>query len=163
MNLYIQIENGLPINHPAYDDNLIEAFGSIPSNWEPFVRVERPIPKIYEVLEDGDPTYQKINGVWTDVWPIRNMTQAEIDAKQQLVQNGWKNQRDASNYDAWTFDAEICKYVPPISKPDDGKDYFWQGTTNSWVVMPEYPTDGKNYQLDFATATWVAQAITPVA
>ena len=42
MNLYIETNNGQTINHPAFEDNLIQAFGSIPEHFEPFVRVERP-------------------------------------------------------------------------------------------------------------------------
>jgi hypothetical protein len=155
MNLYIQVENNLPVNHPAFEDNLIDAFGSIPSNWEPFIRVERPTPSVYQVLGSEDPTYQKVNGVWTDVWDLTEMTDAEKTAKQQAVKDAWAARTNASNFTAWTFDESICAYVPPTPKPTDGKQYFWQGTTNSWVVRPPYPDDGKEYILDFPTATWV--------
>ena len=87
MKLYIQVENGQTVNHPAFEDNLFQAFGQIPSNWEPFVRVQRPVLGEDEVLESDHPTYQKIDGVWTDVWSVRPMTQAEKDAKQQLLGN----------------------------------------------------------------------------
>ena len=50
MKLYIQVENGQPINHPAFADNLTQAFGQIPNTWEPFYRIERPVPGVYEVL-----------------------------------------------------------------------------------------------------------------
>jgi len=43
MNLYIQVENGITKNHPAFEDNLIQAFGSVPQQWELFIRVEPPI------------------------------------------------------------------------------------------------------------------------
>ena len=65
MNLYIEIENGVAKNHPAFEDNLLEAFGAIPENWESFVRVETPIIDVYEVREL---VYAKVDGVWTDVW-----------------------------------------------------------------------------------------------
>jgi len=155
MNLYIQVENGQPVNHPAFEDNLIDAFGSIPSNWEPFIRVERPIPSVYQVLGSEDPTYQKVNGVWTDIWDLTEITDAEKTAKQQAVKDAWAANPNASNFTAWTFDESICAYVPPTPKPTDEKQYFWQGTTNSWVVRPPYPNDGKEYILDFPTATWV--------
>jgi len=156
MNLYIQTDaNGQPVNHPAFEDNLLQAFHAIPAHWEPFVRVERPIPGVYQVLDSEEPTYQKVNGVWTDVWSLRDMTDAEKTAKQQAVQTAWAARPNLSNFSAWTFDATTCAYVPPIPMPTDGKSYFWQGTTNSWVVTPEYPTDGKQYKLDIPTATWV--------
>ena len=71
MNLYIETENGAPKNHPAFEDNLLEAFGAIPEHWEPFVRVPRPVPGVDEVLDSDVPTYEKINGTWTDVWVLR--------------------------------------------------------------------------------------------
>lgn len=154
MNLYIQIENGQPINHPAFEDNLIEAFGSVPSDWEVFVRVEQPIPNVYQILESTESTYQKVDGVWTDVWSLRDMTDAEKSAKQQEVKDSW-NSVPRPNLVAWTFDEATCSYQPPIPKPTDGQDYFWQGTTNTWQVKPPYPTDGKTYKIDFATGTWV--------
>jgi len=155
MNLYIQVENGQPVNHTAFEDNLIDAFGSVPSNWEPFIRVEIPRPTVYQVLNSTEPTYQKVNGVWTDVWDLTEMTDAEKTAKQQAVKDAWAANPNSSNFTAWTFDESICAYVPPTPKPTDGKQYFWQGTTNTWQIMPPYPTDGKEYKLDFPTATWV--------
>ena len=155
MNLYIKTDgDGNTINHPAFEDNLLQAFGSIPSEWEPFIRVERPIPTIYQVLDSEEPTYQKIDGVWTDVWSLRDMTNDEKAAKQQAVKDNWSTHLNASNFTAWTFDEATCAYVSPTPRPTDG-EYFWQGTTNSWVVRPPYPEDGKEYRLDFATATWV--------
>lgn len=85
MNLFIQVEDGQPINHPAFEDNLIQAFGAVPDHWEPFVRIERPTPGTYEVLEFDKPTYQKVDGVWTDVWSVRPMTEDEI-ANQKMSQ-----------------------------------------------------------------------------
>jgi hypothetical protein len=96
MNLFIQIENGQPANHPALEDNLIQAFGAVPSNWERFVRVKRPVPGLYEVIEFNEPTYQKVENVWTDVWSLRPMTEDEI-AKQQKVRDELKKLNSPRN------------------------------------------------------------------
>lgn len=85
MNLYIQVENGVSINHPALEENLIHAFGSVPDNWEPFLRIERPMLQEYEVLESEEPTYEKIDGVWTDVWHIRDMTEEERSQRDEEI------------------------------------------------------------------------------
>ena len=85
MNLYIQVENGVSINHPALEENLIQAFGSVPDNWEPFLRIERPMLQEYEVLESEEPTYEKIDGVWTDVWYIRDMTEEERTQRDEEI------------------------------------------------------------------------------
>jgi len=136
MNLYIETDsNGNTINHPAFEDNLLHAFGSVPSHWEPFTRVQRPILGVYQVLDSEEPTYQKVNGVWTDVWALRDMTDDEKISKQQLVKNNWASNPDASNYSSWTFDEITCSFKPPIPMPDDGHQYSWQGSTNTWVLV----------------------------
>jgi hypothetical protein len=63
MNLYIETDsNGNTINHPAYEDNLIEAFGEIPPHWETFVRVAKPIIGVYQKFNkpDHDPRPAKV-------------------------------------------------------------------------------------------------------
>lgn len=147
MNIYIQIENGQPVNHPAFEDNLIQALGSIPENWEPFTRVERPTLSVYELMTSEKSTYEKINGVWTDVWAIREMTEEEKTTKQQeleattvagkqaiqqTVKDFWATLPNRENFLAWTFNEETCQYLPPIPRPTEG-DFRWDGVTNSWV------------------------------
>lgn len=90
-NLYIQVENGLPVNHPAYESNLLEAFGEIPANWESFQRISQPAPILFFVLKNPDPSYQKIDGVWKDVWAFRPMTDSEKEAKQQELLLNYPN------------------------------------------------------------------------
>ena len=113
MNLFIQIENDQPKNHPALEDNLIQAFGSIPSNWEPFVRVVRPVVGVYQVLESEQPTYQKIDGDWTDVWSVRDMTAEEKAAKQQSVKDRWNSMTHSDQTANWVFNEDLCEFVPP--------------------------------------------------
>ena len=78
MNLYIETENGQPKNHPAFEENLIQAFGEVPFNWIPFTRVEKPDIAVYEVYEGV--TYEFIDGAYTDVHHVRPMTDAEKEA-----------------------------------------------------------------------------------
>lgn len=163
MNLYIETdENGNFKNHPAFADNLIEAFGSIPPHWEPFVRVERPIPGVYEVLDSNEPTYQKVNGVWTDVWPLRDMTDSEKAAKQQAAKDLFNSRKQLSNWSAWTFDEATCTMLPPIPRPEpdflkmqSGIHTFWSGADNNWKDTPARPSDDKNYKFDFFKWEWV--------
>jgi len=161
MNLYIETENGTTKNHPAFEDNLIQAFGSIPAHWEPFIRVEKPVPTIYQVLDSDQPTYQKVNGTWTDVWALRNMTDTEKTAKQQAAKDDWAALPNRSNFTAWTFDESTCTYLPPsqmpTTTPPEGQMYLWQGSTNSWQLAPVYPTDGNRYTFDYTTWTWTKQ------
>ena len=161
MKLYIETENGQTKNHPAFEDNLLQAFGSIPSHWEPFTRVERPVRGVYEVFESDMPTYQKINGTWTDVWALRPMTDAEKAAKQQAVKDDFNAREQASNWSAWTLDEATCTMVPPIPRPapdqtklDQGIFTFWCGADNNWKDTPVRPQG--NYKFDFLAWTWVA-------
>jgi len=154
MNLYIEIENGIAKNHPAFENNLIQAFESIPQCWEPFSRIEPPILTIYQILNTEEPVYEKIDGVWTDVWSIRDMTTEEVANKQQEAKDAWAALPNRDNFAAWTFDEATCTYQSPTPCPTEG-NFFWQGTTLTWVNRPAYPMDGKTYKLDFASATWV--------
>jgi hypothetical protein len=160
MNLYIETENGLCKNHPAFEDNLLQAFSSIPSHWEPFTRVEKPLPGVYQILESEDPVYQKINNVWTDVWLLREMTIEEKAAKQQAVRDMFNSHNQAENWSAWTLDEATCIMVPPIPRPEidqtklDAKIMtYWCGADNIWkdtLVRPE-----GNYKFDFINWQWV--------
>jgi hypothetical protein len=154
MNLYIEIENGQPKNHPAFRYNLIQAFGSVPEHWEPFVRVEKPSITMYQVIDPSMAEYKKVDGVWTDVWTVRDMTNEERLKLQQEIKDAWALLPDRDNFSAWVFDASTSSYQPPIPRPVLG-DYFWQGTTGAWVTRPEYPIDGKKYKLDYASASYV--------
>jgi hypothetical protein len=157
MNLYIETENGVTKNHPAFEDNLFQAFGFIPTRWEPFIRVERPVPTTYQVLESNEPVYTKVNGVWTDVWSLREMTAEEKIVKQQAVITAFNKQKYASNWSAWTLDEDICVMVPPIPCPEpiEGVNVFWCGADNNWKEAPARPEG--DYNFDFIAWAWVAR------
>ena len=160
MNTYIQTENGEPINHPAFEDNLIQAFGAIPENWEPFNRVERPLLTGYKILDSDTPVYAKVDGVWTDVWTIRDMTEEEKTAKQQYVISAFNSRPQFENWAAWTLDVDTLKMVPPIPRPepdqaklDAGIKTFWCGADANWKDTPIQP-DG-DYKFDFFAWQWI--------
>ena len=162
MKLYIEIENGAPKNHPAFEDNLLEAFGAIPAHWELFVHVPRPVPGVDEVLDSDVSTYEKINGAWTDVWVLRSITVEEKAIKDQEKKQkeidaykiAWAGLPQRDNFFAWVFNEETIKYEPPIPRPTD-REVIWSGANNGWVDKPQKPDDGKEYKLDFYTSSWV--------
>jgi hypothetical protein len=169
MNLYIQVENGQPINHPSLEENLIEAFGAIPENWESFVRIERPILEWNQTFEDPHVIYGAVNGEWTDVFQIRELTAEEQEQKRaqeaeqakqdhKLLIDSYKAKWDVlpqrDNFSAWMFNEETIQYEPPIPRPTD-REVIWHGASNSWVDRPIKPNDGKKYKIDFYTSTWV--------
>jgi hypothetical protein len=155
MALFIQIENDQPVNHPVYDFNLIQVYGQIPQGWAMFNRVERPIPMVYQVLESEEPVYTKVDGVWTDVWSLRDMNAEEKTTIQQAVITVFNSREQASNWSAWTLDEATCRMVPPIPRPDpvEGVLVFWCGADNAWKEAPARPEG--DYKFDFIAWTWV--------
>jgi hypothetical protein len=83
MELFIRIRDGEPVDHPIIKDNLLDAFPDIDldntSDFKPFTRVDMPDVGHYQVHVGT--TYQLIDGVYTDVHEVRDMTQEEKDAK----------------------------------------------------------------------------------
>lgn len=162
MNLYIETENGVTKNHPAFGDNLMQAFGAIPEHWEPFTRVERPTPGIYQLMESDEPVYAKVDGVWTDVWSLRDMTAEEKAAKQQAVRDEFNARDQAENWSTWTLDEATCTMIPPIARPEPDTDKisqgimtFWSGADNAWKDTPARPVDENQYKFDFLAWEWV--------
>lgn len=162
MNLYIETENGTTKNHPAFEDNLIAAFGEIPSHWEPFTRVQRPLPGLYQVLASEVSVYTKIDGVWTDVWSIRDMSAEEKAEARQGVITDFNNREQSENWSAWTFDEATCTMAPPIPRPAQnpmkvglGIETFWCGADSNWKDTPRRPFDEKQYKFDFIAWQWV--------
>jgi hypothetical protein len=162
MNLYIKVENGLTTNHPASEENLIQVFGEIPPDWEPFARIEPPVLKEFEKFDDPHVIYKKIDNVWTDVYQIVQMSPEEKYAKDQAdkqlqidsYKEVWKSLPQRDNFSAWIFNEETIKYEPPIPRPTD-RDVIWNGANNEWVDKPPKPDDGKIYRIDFYTLSWV--------
>jgi hypothetical protein len=113
---------------------------------------------MYQTFDGPEPTYQKVGGVWTDVWALRDMTDAEKAAKQQFTKDTWAVRPNAENFSAWVFDEATNAYEPPIPRPTQGK-HFWQGTTNSWQILPTRPDDGETYKFNFITGAWDAVGV----
>lgn len=85
LELYIQIVDGHPQDHPITADNLKLAFPDVDINNLPadrfakFVRAPFPRPRVFEVYEGV--SYQWVDGVVTDVHSVRSMTDEERAAK----------------------------------------------------------------------------------
>jgi len=148
MELYIQIRDGQPYEHPILGDNFREAFPHIDVNNLPpeFARFERlPNPEIATTYQVNAVSYQWENGVVKDVWSVREMTQEEkaqktqeivdniyraltirkeitqtqIDSNTGVVQEAWETHLQALN--AWALiDPENPRFPPAPRIAEDG-------------------------------------------
>ena len=159
-DLYIQVKDGLPINHPVLLNNLLAAFGNIPSDWEPFERIQKPSVSAPKILDSENSKYEKVNGVWTDVWNVRDMNVEELRIYRERAQRSWDAHPDSYNFTAWIFNEITCEFEAPIPRPLDGKHYKWSGSANNWLEAPLYPQAGGEYIFDFRQWVWVPLVLT---
>ena len=148
-NLYIQIENGQTVNHPTTEENLLQAFGSIPSNWSPFTRIFQPQDLLTSPFKKAVNTYGlSSDGItWQDVWTSVEMTSDEKQALIAGIQANppWLNA---------VLDTEKLIWKRPPA-PQDGKNYLFNFQTSEWEVVPLKPTDGQEYYFDWETKQWL--------
>lgn len=133
MNLYIQLQNGEPVNHPIVEENLRQAFPEMDLNNLPetFARFERVVPTMLGIYEVGEgSTYEWADGVVKDVHHRRAMTLEERTAKQDAVKADWQQ---IGGFASWIFNEEMCRFEPPVPYPSDGKVYVWNEPATSWV------------------------------
>lgn len=144
MELFIQIRDGIPHQHPIIGVNFKQAFpevdtDNLPSNFARFERVPPPVPEVYEVV-DG-PVYQWVNGIVKDVWTVRPMTEAERKIKTQELIDG--------AYEMCNFLKNVAQSNINASTSETAKqawaDYFAQ--LNAYVVTdplnPQFPLPPK--------------------
>lgn len=88
MELFIQIRDGQPFEHPILGDNLRQAFPDIDTNNLPpefarFERIQCPFEKtLFKVREV---TYQWVDGIVKDIWSERDANEAERAAQLEEV------------------------------------------------------------------------------
>ena len=129
MGFYIEVDSeGSCINHPFDENNLIQVFGSIPSKYEPFVRVEQNVfPDLFEVINEVQ--YLKVEDVWTDVWTKREMNIEERFAKNLEIEN---------DFSITVNDAKIAAEQSRDNSSNDEQKRLWQvyiDELQSWVYV----------------------------
>jgi hypothetical protein len=134
---FIQVANGQAINHPVVVSNFKEVFpdydadnGPLPDGWARFDRPEPPVLGPYDLSSSS--VYEQVDGVWTDVWTVVSMTEEEKVNQQNEVKTWWAENGFAS----WTFDEELCMFVPPVPRPPSGL-YVWNEDLLDWVEVAD--------------------------
>ena len=134
MELFIQIKNNQPFEHPILTDNFCAAFpdvdiNNLPSEFAKFERVKCPhAAGVYEV---DVVSYQWVDEVVKDVWSVNPMTPEEIAFKQNEAKENWLK----NGYASWVFDEATCAFNPPTPCPTDDKQYQWDEPTTSWIEV----------------------------
>lgn len=131
MELFIQIRDGQPYEHPIFGDNFREAFPHIDVNNLPpeFARFERvPDPEVATTYQVDVASYQWVDGVVKDVWSVREMTQEE---KAQKIQ---KRSDDTCKF------VNSCKQTAQtkIDSNTGAAQEAWQTylqALNAWVLI----------------------------
>lgn len=96
--LYIQLVDGEPHEHPIFGDNFRQAFPDVdPENlpadrFARFIRVHQPQTGTFEVAELS---YGWVDGVVKDIWTIRPMTEEEETEKRETMAAEAYGLRDA--------------------------------------------------------------------
>ena len=160
MKLYIKIKDGIPEGHPLLEENLISAFpeidlNNLPDDWAEFQRISIPSLAVYEVYDRTEYELNSQTGVYQDKHIIRQMTDSEKIAKQEQFKSEW-NSAPTSAFASWIFNADMCRYDPPVSPPESAfpNQWLWKESDLNWVSMPTKPDDGKNYYLDVVEVIW---------
>lgn len=141
LELYIQIRDGQPHEHPIFADNFKLAFPDVNVNELPadrfakFIRVAQPVPGTYEVYEGV--TYEWVGDVVKDVHHVRPMTdeeraatlaQMETDANQAkldriaFINDVLAKETDETAQELWldclsAHEAWVLESVDPITPP----------------------------------------------
>jgi hypothetical protein len=120
------------------------------------------MPDIYQTMDSNEPVYAKVDGVWTDVWTVRDMTAEEKAAKQQAVRDAFNTRPQAENWSALTLDEATCTMAPPIPRPEPDAAKLeqrimtlWCGADANWKDTPAKPVDENQYKFDFLAWNWV--------
>ena len=134
MELFIQLRNGQPFEHPILGRNFREAFPDVDVNNLPpeFARFERLQPPTLGVYEVCTTAYERVDNIYTDAHKVRRMSTEEKAAKQQATKDAWAQ---GPNFASWIFDEATCSFLSPIPYPKDNKQYRWDEPTTSWIEV----------------------------
>jgi hypothetical protein len=48
-------------------------------------------------------------------------------------------------FPSWTLNTTTCQWEAPVPYPTDGKDYYWDEATLSWVLEPTFPEPNEDW------------------
>lgn len=137
-SLFIKLnDDGRPQTHPILEQNLQDLIVDFDPKNPPkgFVKfIKTPVPELgpyerYDYLDYAhSPELSELYGqeTWHEVHHI--MTLSVYDRNEVI--NKFKRMNPYLN--DWVYDERTHNLVPPVPKPTDGKDYFWNVDVKAW-------------------------------
>ena len=132
--LFIQVQNGEPINHPMLESNLASVFphidmNNLPSDFADFTKVDEP--RVTNPYEKAVTTYVSDGSGYTDSWSIVAVTDEE---KQEIIRIEKEDFAQRDGPESWIWVEENCKFIPPVPYPDDFDtvQYRWNEDVIGW-------------------------------
>jgi hypothetical protein len=96
-------------------------------------------------LLDADGVEQEVNGIrfLTNLhgWSIWKQTSYNANIRKNFAGVGmtYDEDRDAfipkKPFNSWTLNETTCLWDPPVVKPDDGQQYTWNETNQTWDLV----------------------------
>ena len=138
-SLFIKVVDGQPVDNPVYESNLIQVYGYVPPEYQPFTRVQQNVtPLIYENVTD---TYQAVDGQWQDVWVTSEQTTEEkAVTTAQINANGVAQQQSL-------IEGANTQIAILTAEGDTQGVEVWNTdlvNLNAWVMPPINPNWTKN-------------------
>jgi hypothetical protein len=137
-SLFIKIgEDGKPQTHPILEQNLIDTIKDFDPSNPPagFVKfIKTPIPQLhpYERYDYLDYVYsaELSEKYGQETWQeVHNIIKLDIYDREEIIA---KYKHLNPKMSDWVYDEGIMSLVPPVSKPDDGKEYYWNVDVKAW-------------------------------
>jgi hypothetical protein len=129
-DLFIQIRDGQPYQHPILGANFRAAFPDVDTENLPpeFAPFERRDPSeirvgVFQVLVES---YVWDGPIVRDNWTVRDMTDDERAAKIA------EHQSYDPPFPNWKFNVDTLRWEAPIPMPATGGPYRWDIKSNSW-------------------------------
>lgn len=132
------MKDGSPINHPYTQQSLFTKHPDwdfinkgVPPEYREFKRVQRPACGPYEYIdEDKGAVYQEIDGLYQDVWTVKQYTPEQKAISQKNVKDWWNRE---VGWTSWIYDPNKNQYDPPKPYPDTVIHHVWDESKVEWV------------------------------
>lgn len=147
-SLFLKIgEDGKPETHPMLEQNLKDVLENFdpnnpPSGYVKFVKTPLPVLDEYEKYDylDYERSPELTQQYGQETWhEVHHVVKIEPDERNEIIAKFKELNPDLQD---WVYDEATRTLVPPIPKPQDGKNYLWHTNDHKWMeIKPEMHFD----------------------